>query len=448
MTTMFRSMRGRHMALAIALATGTILTTGVIADPAHAQRKKRGGGADYSDAFRAAYGPIAEDLNSETADVATLTAAVPAIVASLETADDKEAGGQAIYSIGRRANDLAMQVQGLDLRLSSGKLTPEQAGPIQFAAYQLSTQAGNYAAARGYLDSLAASNFPYSANMSDGSTRTFGTDDYILLAFESFVDENKEMEGLQFLSGKIDQRVAAGTAADESWIRRGISVADGISSVPMLGKFAQYYVTLFPSDSAWRDAIAVSYNAGGLDGNAMLDLLRLGRRVNGLQNAIMYNEYIDSADPRRLPQEVVAVIDEGIASGVLNSGDAFVADSRAEASRRVQTDLADLPALASDARASGARVNTVVAAADTFLSYGQPAAAEEFYLKALPMPGVDQARALTRLGIAQLDQGKHAEAQATFARVQGPRAAIAGLWATYASQQAAPATTTAAAPTT
>jgi Flp pilus assembly protein TadD len=49
---------------------------------------------------------------------------------------------------------------------------------------------------------------------------------------------------------------------------------------------------------------------------------------------------------------------------------------------------------------------------------------------------VDTARVLTRLGIAQSDQGKAAEAQATFAKVQGPRKPMAQLWSAYAAQKA------------
>jgi hypothetical protein len=35
-----------------------------------------------------------------------------------------------------------------------------------------------------------------------------------------------------------------------------------------------------------------------------------------------------------------------------------------------------------------------------------------------------------------LDQGKHVDAQATFAKVQGPRQQIANLWALHAAQKA------------
>ena len=51
------------------------------------------------------------------------------------------------------------------------------------------------------------------------------------------------------------------------------------------------------------------------------------------------------------------------------------------------------------------------------------------------MPGVNTPLVLTRLGIAQLDQGKRAEAEATFEKVQGVREPIADLWAVYSTQQ-------------
>jgi hypothetical protein len=65
------------------------------------------------------------------------------------------------------------------------------------------------------------------------------------------------------------------------------------------------------------------------------------------------------------------------------------------------------------------------------------------------MPGADRATALTRLGIAQAEQGKFAEAKATFAQVEGARQPIAMLWSAYADQKAAaaaPAAPTPAAP--
>ncbi len=105
----------------------------------------------------------------------------------------------------------------------------------------------------------------------------------------------------------------------------------------------------------------------------------------------------------------------------------------------IEKPAASLPSLEKDARAANATAVTAVASGDAFLSYGEAAKAEALYQIALGKPGVDQGRALTRLGIAQTDQGKYAEAQATFAKITGPRKPIADLWSAYAASKAKPA---------
>ena len=85
--------------------------------------------------------------------------------------------------------------------------------------------------------------------------------------------------------------------------------------------------------------------------------------------------------------------------------------------------------------ADGAAIDAM-AAGDLYLNFEQAAKAEEMYELALTRSGVDTGRALTRLGIAQVDQGQFAAAQATFAKVQGVRAPIAELWGLYAAAQA------------
>ena len=87
-----------------------------------------------------------------------------------------------------------------------------------------------------------------------------------------------------------------------------------------------------------------------------------------------------------------------------------------------------------------------MATGDAFLNYGELSKAEEFYTSALNMPEADMAKALTRLGIAQLYQGKTAEAKSTFAQVQGSREPIAALWIAYANSLTTP-TSAVAAPT-
>ena len=115
----------------------------------------------------------------------------------------------------------------------------------------------------------------------------------------------------------------------------------------------------------------------------------------------------------------------------------FVSDARANSAGRIAPDKASFPALEKDARAANGNAATAMAAGDTFLSYDMPAKAIEMYQLALSKPGVDAPRVLTRLGIAQADAGQLAEAQATFAKVDGPRKPIAALWSVYAANKAA-----------
>ena len=98
-------------------------------------------------------------------------------------------------------------------------------------------------------------------------------------------------------------------------------------------------------------------------------------------------------------------------------------------------DKPDLPGHERDASAANATALTAPAAGDAFLSYNDFAKADKYYTAALAKPGADTARILTRLGIAQLGEGKTSEAQATFAKVEGARQAIARLWGIYAGQK-------------
>ena len=150
-----------------------------------------------------------------------------------------------------------------------------------------------------------------------------------------------------------------------------------------------------------------------------------------------YVEYIQSADPKRLPGEALKIINEGLAAGKLRANDAFVIDSKSQAMGRIAADKASLPVLERDARAAGATAATASSAGDAFLSYDMPVKAEAMYQIALTKPGVDTTRVLIRLGIAQVDQAKYADAQANFAKVTDARAPIAQLWSAYAKNKIA-----------
>ena len=152
----------------------------------------------------------------------------------------------------------------------------------------------------------------------------------------------------------------------------------------------------------------------------------------------------ENADKLRFPSEVSEVISLGVKAGKLDAtGDVSIRDYLAAAKAHEAEDRAGMAAMEARANAPTATYAVINAAADVFQSYGMHAKAEALFNKALAMQGadttkqvVDVPRLLTRIGVAQLDQGKFADAQATFAKVTGPRQPLAQLLSIYTAQKA------------
>ncbi|MFA6220277.1 MAG: hypothetical protein WC692_10955 [Erythrobacter sp.] len=410
------------LALAFVVATGAVAGMATFEAPALAAKEPKAPKASYSKGFIAAYKPLQDLLQAAAPDVEAIKASLPAVLAAVETDDDRMAAGQAYVNASQKANDLSLAFQGLELMLASGKVPAENIGIYNFQAGQLAYKYEDYNKARTYLQAALA------AGYTSDNPETF--------IAESYFAEDRITEGLAYLSGIIEQRRAAGQTVDEAWIKRGLAIAYNDQLNAEAQKYATYYVTEYPSETSWRDAIAILLNTGGYENPEILDLLRLGRRAGTLNDGRLYMEYLDAADYRRLPGEVVAVVDEGRAKGLLPASDPYVNDTYAQAATRSKADQADMASLMRDARAANATLRTVMGAADSLLSLGRPAEAEEFYAKAGTIAGADTALTLTRLGVAQFDQGKFAEAKASFDKVTGIRQPIARLWSIYAEQKA------------
>lgn len=422
----------RNLALAIALASGgAMLASPAFTDAAHAQKKdkkKEEAKAQYSKEFLAAYKPIETALAAPGADIASLKPQMMALVSTAVSADEKQAAGGMIYNAGATSKDMALQLQGMELLLASGKVPVEQVGRYNFTAYQLANEQKNYAKARQYLQAAIDTNF---------STERISTADLEITMAEIDFSEGKHAAGLAYLSKAIAHRKANGQPVDNAWYRRGITVAYSNQVVPQIYDLVVQWVGDYPTEDNWRDAVNLTRNLNNFEGPEALDLLRLARRVGALRDKQDYILYIEAADARRLPKEVKDLIDQAYAAGAVSKDDIYVADSLTTANGRIKTDMAELPVLEKDANAASAGLRTVFAAGDAFLSYGEYAKAASFYQKSLGMAGVERNTALTRLGIAQIGVGDYAAAQATLAQVDGARALIAKLWSAYAVELAA-----------
>jgi hypothetical protein len=421
MSVFRRSGAVSRLVLAIALSSGAAM---VVASPAAAAKKQeeaQGAKANLSKGFATAYKPY-YDIVKAQGDVTTVKDSLPAIQAAAETADDKYTAGQATYTVGLKLQDVAMKRKGLAMMIDSGStLVGNERPTLLYGSAELAYNAKDYAAAREAAAQAVAAGY---------------TGDSDWLVANAFFQEGQIPAGVDVLDKAIAKKVAAGQTVPEDWFKHGFARAYDAHLNPQATRFAALYTQYYPTQKNWANAISVQRNIGGFDGQELLDLLRLAQRTGTLQTERDYADYISAVDARRLPGETQRIIKEGIAAGKLKANDVFVSEANTISAGRVAADTADLPKLASDAKAASATAATLMAAGDAFLSYQKPADAEQFYTLALAKPGVDTGRALTRLGIAQIDQGKLAEAQATLAKVQGERQPIAQLWSLYAAQGA------------
>ena len=382
-------------------------------------------------AYRSAQGKAARDAARAKYDAAiaalgTVVAAENQAVENAFTAattpDDKFVAGQLGLTLGQLSLDKKMQRRGLQSLVDSGKVAAADAAKFNYYIGGLAFDSRDYAGARAAFQAAIAGG--YTEGGIDG-----------LLA-DSYFNDNQVAEGLKVLNAAIAKR---GAAAPEDWIRKGIVVSYKAKLAPEAVAFSNKLVEGYPNKENWALAIAVIRDMSQFQNQEQLDLMRLMDRTASWSEARDYFEYIQAADPRRLPAEALKVIDLGIASGKLQASDVSVSDARNIASGRIAADKASLVGLERDARAASGSAATAMAGGDAYLSYGDAAKAEALYQIALSKPGVDAPRVLTRLGIAQTDLGKTAEAQATFAKVTGLRAPIAALWSAYAKSKAAPA---------
>jgi hypothetical protein len=412
--------------LALALTTGAAIGVAGFTEPAYAQKKakeSKEAKLQNSKAFIEAYEPVEKAFKAvaEGGDYSAIKTQVPGMVAAVQNEDDRFVAGQMALVIGNKSTDPLLQRQGLELMLASGKVAPEQVGQFQYFVGNLAYQAKDYAAARTALEAAVAAGF---------------SDDQLpALMAESYFGANATNEGLAYLSKVAHERQAAGQAVPESWLLRGLQVAYQAKNAAASNDLAALLVATNPTPKNWQAALQVVRELNtGWTTEETLDLSRLMMVSGGMQRDYDLAEYVEAADPRKLSNEVLTALDTATKAGVIEANAPRFAEFRQIAQERAAADKADAAKAKDSAPASG---TAALGNADLLLSVGDFAGAEAMYQLAIDKGGIDANRALTRKGIAQVRQGKAAEAKATFAQVQGARASLAHLWAIYADKNGA-----------
>jgi len=442
MNTLTLRKQASKLVLAVALATGTAMIAGhIVPDEAHAQRKKKKKKkeddqpkAEYSDAWRSAFVALDDKLKVEGSDPNAFAGEFEQVVGLAQSGDERLQTGQLIYNTGVRQGQVATtetgkaaaiqeRLRGMEMMLGSGKVPINAVGQYNFIVFQLASVAGQPAKARSHLQT--AMDMGYTGGQ---------TQSQLLVAMaQTYFNTDEYPQGLGILDQAFATADAAGEPVEERLYEIAFSVAYREDIQPQVYDYAIKRAQSYPTDSNWTNAINVVRVLNEYDDQATLDMLRLSRMAGVMTEKEEYLIYVETADARRLPQEVKDVIEQGYVIGAIDRDDTYISDQLRIASGRISTDREELPSLEQDARAASASLATVRAAGSAFLSYGEYDKAVEFYQKSLTMPGVDAGESLTRMGIAQVGQEDYAAAQDTFAKITGTRSPLARVWAGYAA---------------
>lgn len=438
-----------RVALAVALSSSAAVA--LLPAQALAAKKEKKAGANYSPAFQKAAAPIQTALTAATEGLtgnigeAQLQAAkakydaafggdgkssFTAAEAAASTPDDKVALGSFMRNYGLISQDKAMMLRGLEMSIGSGALPAAELGKANFDAGVTAYQMKDYATAAKYLKAARDANFVDPQNQLDA-----------VLA-DAYRRSNNPAAAAQLSQDELARAKANGTKASEGAIRTALQSAYEAKQVGPATDLAVQLVEAYPAVGSWQSALQVVRALNNLSPQEDLDLMRLMSRTGAMSTRSDYLSYVQDADARRLPAETLKILDAGVAAGKLSNAD--TTEYRTVAQSRVSADRAALPSYEKDARAASASFASINGAADAHLGNGMPAKAEELYKLALPKAGGEKDRVLTRIGIAQVDQGKYAEAQSTFAQVSGNRAQVAKMWSAFAKSKANPAAPTAA----
>ncbi len=248
------------------------------------------------------------------------------------------------------------------------------------------------------------------------------------------IAQGKSAEALASLNKAIAARTAAGVKADESWYKVALSTAYN-GKLPNVDDTARAWLTAYPSKANWNEVLRVylrSHNLSPADG---VDVSRLMYAADAMKSE---NDYyrLATALVSSFPGEAKAVLDQGIAAGVVKKDSEAIAPLYAVATTKSQGDRASLEVSAKTALA-GPAASRVVRNADAYYGYGDFAKAAELYRAALGKTGADANLINLRLGMALARSGDKAGASAALGTDGGTHAGAAKQWLMYVNQAAA-----------
>lgn len=414
-----------HFSMGVALATAGAIATTAFPTEVQAQKEKKQKKPKFSKEFSAQAGPVQKAIEGE--DPSLAKPMVEALLAQEWIGYDKFVAGQFAVSLGGKLKDQGLQELGLNAMVGSGFTPAEQLGQYTFFLGNFAYSAGRFTEAQQRFESA------YDAG--------FRKNNIGALIAETYFKENKNQQGLAALDRAIGDMKTGGADAPQDWYRRGAGIAMKGTVPGASATWTYKLVEAYPTGENWRAALSVYRDSATpkLDNRQNLELMRLMRKAGAMESERDYFEYADAAGPRKLPGEVVSVLEEGIAKGAVRANTQYTKESLALARGAVNADKASLPASERDAGKS-ANGKIAIGTADAFLGYANYQKAANMYQTAISKGGIDSDRAQIGLGIAKVGQKDWQGAKSAFGAITGSRKPIANFWSLWIDQQNAPVT--------
>lgn len=441
-----------NMALMLALAGTTAVSLALPVDGAFAQRTEKKGKKGKEEAPQLELSP--EFRNSFAAaqtafganDLVTAETSLTQAAAIAASADEKYLTGKMMLQIGLKKQDEAMQMKGVETALASGKSSEGEVRTFNSFIGENALVKNDFARARTYLTAAVQAGQNSPVNLFQLAEAHFG--EAIAKSGGRSIDATNAplaAQGLPYLQRAVEAQLAGDKQYAPSWAKRGFQIARATKSDSTT--WAQLLLRADSGKGAWNEVVrAVQGDNRNFTSEQSLDAMRLLRMVGGLNSASDYQEYIEAAGAARRPTEVIALIEEGKAAGIITDGNATFKEALTTANTNRGDYIATLPDSVRDSRGK-ATATVTLATADALLANKQYAEAEELAALALTKNVEDKERAMMVQAIAQVAQGKYAPAKQVLSGVTGVRAPLAKLWALYIDQKsgaAAPAAAPAA----
>lgn len=413
---------------ALALVLGAVAIT---SSPALAQKKKKEKEAEAAAAAPAIspskeYLPEARKVQAayQAKDAVALEAALTAADAFATTPQDKYLQSQFRLQLGLLKSDQTLQAAALDGMIDSGLTPAADVARFNYFSGQFAYNQKNYAKA---ITRLTA------AKAAGGKDR-----DLPLLLMDSYLRVNQIDDALAIARAEIAAQRAAGSRAPEDYYVRTAQALQKANRREDLLDILTMRVQDYPQPAIWRNTLFIVMQ--GADKDMTLDTLRLMRSVGAMSDKAEVLEYAALATEGGLPGEVLSLIDESRARGIVPAKD--VKFDELYASQKARS-VGDRAALEADA-AKGLALPTARrarATADALFGYGDYTTAAAMYQVALEKGDTEADLVNLRLGAAQHLKGDHEAAKLSLAKVAGPRQRLAKLWlVNIATKQAAAAT--------